>query len=86
LFATDKAPPRRQWSRVSAKYSCHCKGAVTSATLMFTPATATFSSINDTPATQYKMQILYGVAATFRATLKVAVASVNTKVADVTAP
>jgi len=32
------------------------------------------------------MQILYGVAATFRATQKIADASVNTKVADVTAP
>jgi len=35
---------------------------------MFTLATATFSSINDTAATRYKMQNLYGVAATFRAT------------------
>jgi len=43
-------------------------GAVTSATLMFTLATPTFSSINDTADTQYKMQFLYGVAATFRAT------------------
>jgi len=32
------------------------------------------------------MQILYGVVATFRATQKVADASVNTKVADVTEP
>jgi len=53
---------------------------------MFTLATATFCSINDTAATQYEMQILYGVAATFRATYKAADASVNTKVADVTAP
>jgi len=53
---------------------------------MFTLATATFCSINDTAATQYGMQILYGVAATFRATYKAADASVNTKVADVTAP
>ena len=40
--------------------------AVTSATLVFTLASATFSSINDTATTQYKMQNLYEVATTFR--------------------
>jgi len=62
------------------------RGAVTSATFVFTLATATYKVARKVAATPYKICILYWVATVSLILEKVAVAGVNTRVADVTAP
>jgi len=62
------------------------KGAVTSATLVFTLASAIFWVARKVAATPYKICIFYWVAAVSLILEKVTVANANIKVADVTAP